>query len=108
VVYDRIREGLRSFRRGQKYEEVVNRSINETLNRSIVVHLTVLFVLLILLFFGGEVNRTFSLALAFGVVVGTYSSIFIASPVVVEWYLRRNAAAANGKGVTREAAVRRA
>ena len=108
VVYDRIREGLRSFRRGQKYEEVVNRSINETLNRSIVVHLTVFFVLLILFFFGGEVNRVFSLTLAFGVVVGTYSSIFIASPFVVEWYLRRNAAAANGKGTSREAAVRRA
>jgi SecD/SecF fusion protein len=108
VVYDRIREGLRSFRRGQKYEEVVNRSINETLNRSIVVHLTVFFVLLILLFFGGEVNRAFSLTLAFGVVVGTYSSIFIASPVVVEWYLRRNATTADGKGTSREAAARRA
>ncbi|OGG46833.1 MAG: hypothetical protein A3F84_03570 [Candidatus Handelsmanbacteria bacterium RIFCSPLOWO2_12_FULL_64_10] len=108
VVYDRIREGLRSFRRGQKYEEVVNRSINETLNRSIVTHATVLLVVLILLFFGGEVNRSFSLALTFGVLVGIYSSIYIASPIVVEWYLRRNAAAANGKGASREAAVRRA
>jgi preprotein translocase SecF subunit len=107
VVYDRIREGLRAFRRGQKYEEVVNRSINETLNRSIVTHTTVVLVVLILLFFGGEVNRSFSLALTFGMLVGIYSSIYIASPIVVEWYLRRNAAAADGKGAP-QAAVRRA
>jgi preprotein translocase SecF subunit len=108
VVYDRIREGLRAFRRGQKYEDVVNRSINQTLNRGVVTHLTVLFVLFTLFFFGGEVNKPFSFALSFGVIVGIYSSVYIASPVVVEWYLRRTLSAERERIPNRKAVGRRA
>ena len=108
VVYDRIREGLRAFRRGQKYEDVVNRSINQTLNRGVVTHLTVLFVLFTLFFFGGEVNKPFSFALSFGVIVGIYSSVYIASPVVVEWYLRRTLSADRERIPDRKTVARRA
>lgn len=88
VVYDRIRENLRKFRAKGEFVKTVNSSINEVLSRTINTSLTVLFVVGTLFFFGGEVLRNFSLALILGVVVGTYSSIFVASPVVVEWEAR--------------------
>ena len=84
VVSDRIRENLRSYRR-ESYNSVVNRSINECLSRTIVTSLTTLIVVVILLLWGGEVIRHFALALTVGVLVGTYSSIFVASPILVEW-----------------------
>ena len=84
VVFDRIRENLRTHA-GQTMEFVVNHSIAQTLVRSLNTSLTVLFVLLALLLFGGETIRYFVLALFIGVLVGTYSSIFIASPVLVLW-----------------------
>ncbi len=83
-VFDRIRENLRLFP-GQSIEYVVNHSIAQTLVRSLNTSLTVLFVLLSLLLFGGATIKYFVLALFLGVVVGTYSSIFIASPVLVLW-----------------------
>lgn len=84
VVFDRIRENLKIFS-GQSIEYVVNKSIGQTLVRSLNTSLTVLFVLLTLLLFGGDTIRYFVLALFIGIIVGTYSSIFIASPVLVFW-----------------------
>lgn len=84
VVFDRIRENLRVYA-GQSIEFVVNHSISQTLVRSLNTSLTVLFVLLSLLLFGGETIRYFVFALFIGIIVGTYSSIFIASPVLVLW-----------------------
>jgi len=84
VVFDRIRENLRLYP-GQGLEFVVNHSIAQTLVRSLNTSLTVLFVLLSLLLFGGATIKYFVLALFIGIVVGTYSSIFIATPVLVLW-----------------------
>jgi len=84
VVYDRIREGLASGRRGT-IEEIMNSSINQTLSRTILTSTVTLIPILCLFFFGGAVLRDFSLAIIVGVVVGTYSSIFIASPIVLWW-----------------------
>jgi preprotein translocase subunit SecF len=82
VVFDRIRENLKIYA-GQSLEFVVNHSIAQTIVRSLNTSLTVLFVLLSLLLFGGESIRYFVLALFVGIIVGTYSSIFIASPVLM-------------------------
>ncbi|MBX6326284.1 MAG: protein translocase subunit SecD, partial [Chthoniobacterales bacterium] len=84
VVFDRIREGLASGRRGT-IEEIMNSSINQTLSRTILTSTVTLIPILCLFFFGGAVLRDFSLAIIVGVVVGTYSSIFIASPIVLWW-----------------------
>jgi SecD/SecF fusion protein len=84
VVYDRIREGLASGKRGS-IEEIMNSSINQTLSRTILTSTVTLIPILCLFFFGGPVLRDFSLAIIVGVVVGTYSSIFIASPIVLWW-----------------------
>ena len=67
---------------------VVNQSINDSLSRTIVTSLTTFFVVLILFLFGGEVLNTFSFAMIIGVIIGTYSSIFVASPVVI--YMDKN------------------
>ena len=82
VIFDRIRENLKAIKKGS-IVDTVNKSINESLSRTIVTSLTTFFVVLILFFFGGEVIRYFSFALIIGVLVGTYSSIFVASLVVV-------------------------
>ncbi len=87
VVFDRIRENLKIMRR-EEYPKIFNISINQTLSRTLLTSLTTFVVVLILFFFGGEVIHTFSFALVIGIIVGTYSSVFIASPVVVEWYLK--------------------
>jgi preprotein translocase subunit SecF len=84
VVFDRIRENLQG-RRKESLGDVINMSINEVLSRTIVTSLTVLLVLLALFMLGGEVLHDFSLALIAGVCVGTYSSWFVASPIVYEW-----------------------
>jgi SecD/SecF fusion protein len=84
VVYDRIREGLASGRRGS-IEEIMNSSINQTLSRTILTSTVTLIPILCLFLFGGPVLRDFSLAIIIGVGVGTYSSIFIASPIVLWW-----------------------
>ncbi len=87
VVYDRIRENHPSgIMTSKRMIEVINRSVSETLSRTLLTSLTTLVAVLALLFLGGEVIRGFALALTIGIVVGTYSSIFIASPVVVYWY----------------------
>lgn len=85
VVYDRIRENLKKFRGKGQFVTTVNKSINEVLSRTIMTSLTSLTVVVIILIFGGEVLRDFAFALTIGIVVGTYSSVFVASPIVVEW-----------------------
>ncbi len=82
VVFDRIRENFRKIRKGSP-EEVMNISINQTLSRTIMTSLTTLLVLLALFFLGGEIIHNFALALILGVVVGTYSSIYVASAVAL-------------------------
>jgi preprotein translocase subunit SecF len=82
VVFDRVRENLKRFLK-DPVNEVVNRSINEVLSRTIVTSLTVFFSALALFLFGGEVLHDFALAMLIGVIVGTYSSVFVASPVVI-------------------------
>lgn len=84
VVFDRIRENLRSRRR-EPIEQVINGAINQVLSRTIVTSLTVVLVLVPLAFAGGEVLHDFSLALLWGVIFGTYSSVFVASPLLVVW-----------------------
>jgi preprotein translocase subunit SecF len=84
VVFDRIRENLR-VEAGQPIDVIVNHSINQTIVRSLNTSLTVLFVLLALLLFGGQSIHYFVLALFIGIISGTYSSIFIASPLLVVW-----------------------
>lgn len=90
VVFDRIRENFKSRRR-EGHHVVINASINETLSRTIITSLTTLVVVVCLSVLGGPVIRDFALTLLVGVVVGTYSSVFIASPVLVEWQNWRNA-----------------
>jgi preprotein translocase subunit SecF len=84
VVFDRIRENLR-LRRRDSLEQVINNGVNQVLSRTIVVSLTVLLSTIALFFFGGEVIHDFALALMLGVLVGTYSSIFVASPILILW-----------------------
>lgn len=84
VVFDRIREDLKARKR-EGYSAVVNASINETLSRTIITSLTTLVVVVCLVTLGGAVIQDFALTLMVGVIVGTYSSIFIASPILVEW-----------------------
>ena len=88
VVFDRIRENMK-LRRRESYRDVINRSINETLSRTILTSATTMTVAVVLWAMGGPVIRDFAFALSFGVFVGTYSSIFIASPVLVWWYERQ-------------------
>jgi preprotein translocase subunit SecF len=90
VVFDRIRENLRMHRRSNLYD-VTNDSINQTLSRTIITSGLVFLSVLSLVVFGGEVLRGFSLALLIGIVFGTYSSIAIASPIMVWWQQRLEA-----------------
>ena len=87
VVFDRIRENF-SLRRRESYDRIINISINESLSRTIITSLTTLIVVLFLLFMGGEVIRDFAFALMVGILVGTYSSVYVASPILIEWQNR--------------------
>ena len=84
VIFDRIRENLRKSKK-TNYAELFNKSINEVLSRTIITSFTTILVLLSLFFFGGDVIHNFAFTLLIGVVTGTYSSIFIASALVIEW-----------------------
>jgi preprotein translocase subunit SecF len=84
IVFDRIRENLRRRRR-ETVSDIINNGINQVLSRTIVTTLTVVLVLVPLTVWGGEVLHDFSLALLLGVIVGTYSSIFVASPLLLLW-----------------------
>jgi preprotein translocase subunit SecF len=87
VVFDRIRENLR-LQKKESFQQIVNRSINEVLSRTFITGVTTFLVLLAIFFFGGEVIRDFALAMLFGLIVGTYSSWFIASPLLLLWEKR--------------------
>jgi preprotein translocase subunit SecF len=84
VVFDRIRENLKRNKKNT-LPELVNNSLNEVLSRTIITSLTVIIVLVPLALFGGDVLHDFSIALLMGVIVGTYSSMFVASPILVIW-----------------------
>ncbi len=84
VVFDRIRENMRHILK-QTYKELVNMSINEVLSRTIITSFTTIVVALSLFLFGGDVLHVFSLTLVIGIVVGTYSSDLLASPLIVDW-----------------------
>ena len=88
VVYDRIREGLHSGRKGS-IQTIMNASINETLSRTLLTSGCTLLSVAALFFFGGPVLHDFAFAILIGIVVGTYSSIFIASPIVLWWSGRK-------------------
>lgn len=87
VVFDRIREKVRKGVQSG-YLETLNTAVNETLSRTTITSFTTLLTMLALFFFGGEVIHGFALALVIGIIVGTYSSIFVATPILVEWYNR--------------------
>jgi len=82
VVYDRIRETMRN-QKGTSYYDIINKAVNDTLSRTILTSVVTMLVVVMLLIFGGKTLWDFSLALTIGIVVGTYSSIFIASPIVL-------------------------
>ncbi len=88
VVYDRIRENVKKMR-GTGYKSTVNTSINQTLSRTLLTSLTTLFVVVVLFIFGGDSLHNMVFALMLGVIVGTYSSVFVASPVLIEWHDRQ-------------------
>ena len=83
VIFDRIRENIKSSKK-ESYNTIVNNSVNESLSRTIVTSLTTFLVVFVLWLFGGEVIHNFALAMIIGVIVGTYSSIYIASPIVIQ------------------------
>ena len=84
IVYDRIREDSRLMK-GSTKEEIINRAINQTLSRTVMTSLTVFLTLLILFIFGGQVTHGFAFAMLIGVITGTYSSIFVAAPILVDF-----------------------
>ncbi|MDZ7680765.1 MAG: protein translocase subunit SecF [Fodinibius sp.] len=91
VVFDRIRENSLLYKT-MDHDKMVNKSLNDTLSRTVITSLTTLFVVTVLFIFGGEVLKGFSFALMLGVIIGTYSSLFIASSMVVELHRRREQA----------------
>jgi preprotein translocase subunit SecF len=96
IIFDRVREHLRRDKRTD-FKGILNRSVNETLPRSILTHGTTLATLLALTLFGGEVIRPFALVMFFGVFTGTFSSIFIAPPVLL--FIERRWPGADARGV---------
>jgi preprotein translocase subunit SecF len=91
VVFDRIRENRRLYRRDSLYK-ITNDSINQTLSRTVITQGLIILSVLALVIFGGEILRGFSLALLIGTIVGTYSSVAIAAPIMVWWEQRIEAA----------------
>ncbi|HKL17921.1 MAG TPA: protein translocase subunit SecF [Halalkalibaculum sp.] len=91
VVFDRIRENMIQYKT-MDFTEMINKSLNDTLSRTVITSVTTLFVVTVLFIFGGEVLKGFSFALVLGVLIGTYSSLFVASAIVVELQLRKEQA----------------
>jgi preprotein translocase subunit SecF len=88
VVFDRLRENLRKYKT-MPLRDVIDLSLNETLTRTIITGVTAVLVLLALAVFGGEALRGFSIALMFGIIVGTYSSIYVGAPIILLWGVKR-------------------
>ena len=86
VVFDRVREN-KARHAGEPFPDIVNHSVLQTFGRSITTSLTVVLTLLALLLFGGSAINGFILALLIGIISGTYSSIFVAAPLLVDWHL---------------------
>jgi preprotein translocase subunit SecF len=86
VVFDRARENLKTSKAYDDYELTINRSINQSLSRTLITSVTTLLVLISLFIFGGNIMKNFAFALITGVIAGTYSSMFIASAVLVDWH----------------------
>jgi preprotein translocase subunit SecF len=112
VIFDRIRENLKLSRR-EPLEQVINRSVNQTLSRTVMTSGLTFLTVIALFLFGGEVLHGFSLALVVGILIGTYSSVFVASPIVLFWHnwfdeRKRKAAvvAPAGPAVRNKASVR--
>jgi preprotein translocase subunit SecF len=84
VIFDRIRENLRSHRRAD-FEDLCNFSVNQTISRTLLTGMTTLFVLVALAILGGDVTRGFAITLILGILIGTYSSIYVASPAIIVW-----------------------
>ncbi len=96
IIFDRVRENLHKYKRDH-FSDILNRSVNETLPRSILTHGTTLSTLLALAIFGGEVIRPFALVMFFGVFTGTFSSIYIAAPVLM--WIEQKWPGADARGV---------
>ena len=99
VVFDRVRENLRRFK-ARPLKEVLNLSINETLSRTVMTSVTTLLALVALYVLGGDVIRGFTFAMIWGVIVGTYSSIFVASPILLRLGVKRDWDKDNGAAGT--------
>ena len=97
VIYDRVRENLRRYKT-MPLPDVIDRSVNETLARTVMTSLTTVLALVALVVFGGPVVRGFTVAMIWGVVIGTYSSVYVASPMIIHFNLRREAAGNAGRG----------
>ncbi len=98
IVYDRIREDVKLMQ-GETKGSIINRAINQTLSRTVMTSLTVFLTILILFVFGGEVTRGFAFAMLVGVITGTYSSIFVAAPILVDFGKNRPLGKADSKPV---------
>ncbi len=98
VVFDRLRENLRKYKT-MPLREVIDLSINETLSRTIITGVTAVGVLAVLAIFGGEALFGFSIALMFGIVIGTYSSIYVGTPIIMLWGVKRGALDEDNKPV---------
>src|SRR3989442_15384598 len=85
VIFDRIRENLKIYRR-ESLESIINKSVNQTLSRTIMTSGLTFLTVIALFLFGGQVLHGFSFALVVGIIIGTYSSVFIASPIVLFWH----------------------
>ncbi len=105
VVYDRVRENLRKYKT-MPLSELLDRSLNDTLSRTLLTSITTLLALLTLFFFGGQVIKGFSFAMIWGVVVGTYSSIWVAAPLLAYMKLRRGSFIEEDEGGGKPAAER--
>jgi SecD/SecF fusion protein len=103
VVYDRVRENLRKYKK-MPIEQLLDLSMNQTLSRTILTGVTTLLALVALYLFGGEVIRSFVFAMIFGILVGTYSSVFVAGPLLILFRLRPDTAAPEKEAVLPPAA----
>ena len=98
VVFDRLRENLRKYKT-MPLREVIDLSINETLSRTIITGITAIMVLAALAYFGGEALFGFSIALMAGIIIGTYSSVYVAAPIILLWGVKRGGAADDAKPI---------
>ena len=105
VIYDRIRENLRRYKT-MPLPELIDRSVNETLARTVMTSLTVLLALIALVVFGGPVIRDFTIAMLWGVVIGCYSTVYVASPMILHLNLRRETVAPAAEPATDQAGSR--